>query len=242
MIGCDCEVCTSTDPRDTRLRTSAVVHAPEGDILIDAGPELRLQAIRYKLRRIESLLLTHAHADHIFGLDDTRRFCDALQGPLPCYMNAPCRERLEKIFGYCLRPPADVQKFYPYPHLLFHEVAGPFETAGVRVTPVPLMHGALEVLGFKFGGLAYCTDVKTIPESSVPLLEGLEVLVLDALRPTPHNTHMSLGEALETVRRLKPRRTYFVHMAHAIGHAKVSRELPPGVELAYDGQVIEWGG
>lgn len=240
MIGCPCPVCNSTDPRDMRLRTSAVVHAPEGNILIDTGPDLRIQALRAKLTRVESILFTHAHADHIFGLDDVRRFNDAKGGPLSCYMNRPCREKLESVFGYCLKPRPEA-KFFQFPHLEFHEVTGPFRTAGAEVIPVPLMHGQLEILGFRIGGLAYCTDCKTIPDESVELLRGLEVLVLDALRPLPHHTHMNIEEALAAVEKLRPQRTYFVHMSHAVSHAGLSAQLPAGVELAYDGLTVEWG-
>lgn len=239
MIGCRCPVCTSDDPRDKRMRTSAVVHAPEGNILIDTGPELRLQAVRAGLSRIESILFTHAHADHIFGLDDVRRFCDAKGGPLPCFMNRPARETLERVFGYCLAD-REFKGFHQYPHLTFHLAEGPFVTAGIEVIPVPLLHGRLEVLGFRFGRMAYCTDVKTIPDDSMEKLRGLEVLVLDALRPQPHNTHLNIEEALAVVDRLRPERTYFVHMAHMVSHAKVSAEMPRGVELAYDGLQIEW--
>lgn len=239
MINCHCEVCTSTDPRDNRLRTSAVVHAPGGDLLIDAGPELRLQAIRAGLARIEGILFTHAHADHILGLDDVRRFNDALGGALPCWMNRPCRETLTRMFGYMLEP-RPASPFYNFPHLEFHEVTGPFRAAGVEIEPVPLLHGRLEVLGFRIEGLAYCTDVKTIPDDSAARLRGLKVLIIDALRPQPHNTHMSIDEALATVDRLRPERTYFVHMAHAISHRKLSAGLPSGVQLAHDGLTIEW--
>ena len=233
MIGCDCAVCRSDDPRDKRNRASVAIGTAGGSILVDAPPELRLAAVAWGLGRVDAILFTHAHADHIMGLDDVRRFNDIVGSTIDCYCNAPCLQRLRAVFGYAEvvydKTPAN------RPSLRFELMEEPRRICGVDVVPVPLLHGSDEVLGFRFGSMAYCTDCSAIPPASAPLLEGLDLLVLDALRHTPHPTHFSLAEALEVIAELRPKKALLTHIAHQLGHEATSRDLPDNVAMAYDG-------
>jgi phosphoribosyl 1,2-cyclic phosphate phosphodiesterase len=236
MIGCDCAVCTSNDPHNQRTRCGVVVEAPEGNLLIDTPPELRIQLLREGIGRIHALVFTHGHADHLFGLDDVRLFPHYLGHPLPVYCEAAVEQQIRRSFAYAFDP---VTKEYPaggVPQLEFRTIgAEAFQVLGQTVVPVPLEHGRFRVLGFRFANVAYCTDVNRIPPASVPLLQGLDVLVLDALREKPHPTHFSLSESLEVVEQLRPRHAYFTHISHNLDHAATNARLPDGVELAYDG-------
>ena len=243
MIGCDCPVCRSDDPRDRRYRASAAVRTGQGRvILIDAAPELRLAAIANDLRRVDAVLLTHAHADHIMGLDDVRRFNDAVAAAIGCYGNRETIQRVGIVFDYATIPFRTKRTDRPCISLEVLSPGRPREICGVQVLPVPLLHGRDEVLGFRIGGMAYCTDVSAIPEESWPMLQGLEVLVLDALRHTPHPAHFNLQQALETIRRLGPARTLLTHLTHEMPHRATSAGLPAGVELAYDTLRVRFGG
>ncbi len=237
MIACDCAVCLSADPRDKRTRPSIVIRYDSTSLLVDTSPELRLQCLANDIRRADAVLYTHHHIDHVAGLDDLRRFNWVQDQALPCYGQAQTLERLRTMFTYVFEHDAD----YPSakPRLTLHEITGPFEIGGRTITPIPLLHGNLPVLGFRVGRFAYCTDVSRIPESSWPLLEGLDVLVLDALRKRPHPTHFNLDQAVEHARRIGAKRTFFTHIAHELPHAETNRELPAGMALAHDGLVIE---
>jgi phosphoribosyl 1,2-cyclic phosphate phosphodiesterase len=237
VLGCPCAVCTSDDPRNQRTRPSALIRLAAGDVLIDTTPEMRLQLLRERVGFVAAILYTHAHADHLFGLDDARLFPRHLGGPVPLYCEAETEEAIRRVFGYAfdavsLRIPAG-----GVPKLRFERIepGRPFRVLGQEILPIRLMHGRFGVLGFRVGGLAYCTDVSRIPDESWPLLEGLDTLVLDALRHEPHPTHFSLGEALEVVARLRPRRTYLTHLSHGFDHGPTEARLPAGVALAYDG-------
>lgn len=239
VIGCECPVCSSDDPRDRRTRSSAVVHLSGRNILIDTAPELRLQALATGLTRVDAVLFTHAHADHVGGFDDLRQFNYLAQAHLPVFADPDTARELQTRFGYAF---VDQFPFYGgKPDLWLHEITGPFSLFGQEVVPVPVQHGRWRVLGFRFGPLAYVTDAKDVPEESLALLQGVEVLVLNALRERPHPTHLSVSEALAIVERLRPARAYFTHISHEVAHAVTSARLPRGVELAYDGLTISAG-
>lgn len=239
VIGCACPVCTSGDPKNQRTRCSVVLGLPEGNLLIDTPPELRVQLLRERIGLIHAVLYTHAHADHLFGLDDLRIFANYLGRDLPIFCRPRVEQRIRKAFDYAFDP---VTREYPaggVPRLTFHPIEdGMVSILGRHVVAIPLKHGRFDVLGFRIGNLAYCTDTNGIPPASEALLEGLDVLVLDCLRRRPHATHFSLDEAIATAQRLAPRRTLFTHMCHDLDHQAVNAALPPGMELAYDGMQI----
>lgn len=236
VIGCDCATCTSGDPRNQRTRCGLIVGLPEGTLLVDTPPDVRMQLLREQAGLIHAVLYTHEHADHLFGLDDLRLFPYYLGHHLPLYCEVQVEERIRKSFDYAFGP--EVAKYHAggVPLVEFRRITTTaFELLGARVVPIRLRHGRFDVLGFRFGNVAYCTDTNLIPDESWPLLEGLDVLVLDALRHKPHSTHFSLGEAIETAQRIGARRTLFTHMSHDLEHAATNASLPAGMELAYDG-------
>ena len=241
MIGCTCEVCQSTNPRNHRYRCAVLIRTPEGNLLIDTPPELRLQLLRAKVGLVHAVLFTHYHADHLFGLDDVRPFPYPLGGPMPLFCTAEVEGKIRETFSYAFRPETDHLPAGYVPKLTFKRIGeGPFDVLGQRIVPIPLLHAQFDVLGFRVGDVAYCTDVSEIPPKSWPLLEGLRVLVLDALRLRPHPAHLSISQALEVIARLKPGRAYLTHMTHELEHEATNRTLPPGVELAYDGLSFEF--
>jgi phosphoribosyl 1,2-cyclic phosphate phosphodiesterase len=242
VIGCDCSVCRSDDPRNKRTRASVVLDAPDGRILFDTTPEMRLQLLREQIGRIHAIVYTHFHADHLFGLDDARLFPKYLGHPIPIYCEHDVEKVIRRVFDYAFEQPADAGPWVGLPQVTFHPIgpAEPFELLGCSILPIRLDHGRFRVLGFRIGNLAYCTDVSHIPDESWPLLEGLEVLILDALRHEPHPTHFSLQQALAVVERVKPRQTYLTHISHGLDHEPTERLLPKGVALAYDGLTIEF--
>ena len=234
MIGCDCPVCRSNDPRDRRLRPSIAVCWSDRIVLVDTTPELRLQCVANDIRRVDAVLFTHHHADHIAGLDDLRRFNWTMGAQVDLYGMPDTLDRIREMFIYAFQDNPDYPSHKPDLRLVPIENQ-PFELLGLTVTPIPLMHGPLPVYGYRFGRFAYCTDCNHIPDSSLALLTGLDVLMLDAVRLRPHTTHFNLEQAVEMAKRIAAKRTYFTHIAHEIKHASVNAGLPKGMELAYDG-------
>jgi phosphoribosyl 1,2-cyclic phosphate phosphodiesterase len=238
MIGCKCGVCLSADPRDKRNRASVVVSYAGQRFLIDTTPELRLQCVAHDVDWIDAVIYTHAHADHIMGLDDVRRFNAIRRGPLDVWADELTFKTIDRCFGYAFQEPNPAAKVFR-PHLVRRFITGPFDLNGQTWTPIPLMHGSLPIFGFRVGKMAYCTDVSFMPETSYPLLEGLDLLVIDALAWHEHPTHFSVAQAMAVVERVKPARTLFTHIAHGLGHEETNKQLPTGVALAYDGQRLE---
>ena len=235
-IGCRCAVCTSPDPRDRRTRCAIAVEWRGKHIGVDTPPEFRLQAIRSHVERVDLLLFTHSHADHIFGLDDVRRFNEIQGVEMPIYSAEPTLKALETAFRYAF---ITTQLGGGKPKLSLRPIEGErLEWEGLEIETIPIFHGELPVLGFRFGSFAYVTDASLIPETSLAKLRGLDTLILGALRWEAHPTHFTIEQALEVVAEVQPRRTFFTHMAHTVPHRETDRRLPPGVRLAYDGLVL----
>ncbi len=254
-IGCGCGVCTSDDPRDRRLRASALVEwtDPEGHdraVLIDAGPDLRQQVLSHGLGRLDAILFTHNHVDHTWGLDEVRRFNAVMRRPIDVFGSAHTLGHLRRVYAHIFDSDQNVQPSF-VANLVPHELEPMegIELWGVRFTPLPLLHGQLPILGFRvepagdridadWAPLAYCTDTSAIPDETWPMLEGLSTLVLDALRPRPHETHFTLQQATEAAGRVNAARTWFIHMSHELAHAETDAALPDGIRLAYDGLTL----
>ncbi len=242
VIGCECRVCVSTDPKDVRTRCSALVEADGVSVLIDAGPDFRAQALREKIKQIDAVLFTHHHFDHVVGLDDLRPFGFRNRPAIPCFAPQETEQILRRMFGYIFEDGS-----YPgVPNLTLQGLgeaeirihSREREGASLLVQPIPVLHGRTKVSGYRFGPFAYVTDANHIPEESLRLLEGVEVLVLDSLRREPHRTHFSIDESIAVARQIGARQTYFVHMTHSILHAEENSRLPDGIALGYDGLKI----
>lgn len=241
-VGCDCAVCTSTDPRDKRLRPSILLQWPDPEhperqrnVVIDTGPDFRQQALRHHLTHIDAVLYTHSHADHIFGLDDLRPLSFVAHragGTIPLYASGETQNVLERVFDYTFAPSATYANRARVEIMPLEERARVFEAEFVRV---PVLHGGMEIFGFRFGNAAYLTDVSTIPEPSFELLRGVDTLVLPALRHNPHPSHATVQQAVAWAERIGARQTWLTHIAHELGHEETNRMLPPGVRMAYDG-------
>lgn len=231
MVGCGCTVCTSSDPRDNRTRASLLVEHDGRYILVDTSTDLRIQAVREKIPRIDAVLFTHAHADHIHGIDDLRGFHFLHRQVIPCYGSRETLSDIAGKFTYIFAGRAE----HGYHQLLDpHEIDDAFDLFGLRITPIPLLHGTMPSTGFRFGGFAYLTDCSCIPESSRQLLTGLDILVIDGLRHTPHPHHFNIAEAIRVAHELGPKRTYITHLTHEISQSEETT-LPGNVYFAYDG-------
>jgi riboflavin kinase/FMN adenylyltransferase len=239
-LGCPCRVCASADPRDNRLRPSLLLSRGGQNVVIDTSPDFRQQAMRASLDRLDAILLTHGHADHILGFDDIRPFNIRQRAALPVYSNEDTFRIIRRVFAYVFD---DKPTLSTVPSVTLQPATSPFELLGIPFVPVPLLHGDMEVLGFRFGRAAYLTDFSVLPDSSMALLQGLDELILDALRDIPHPMHQTVEQALALISRLKPRRAWFTHIAHDLPHAETNARLVkmgfPHVQLAYDGLQFE---
>lgn len=241
MIGCDCAVCRSTNPRNHRYRTAVLIATSAGNILIDTPPELRLQLLRQRVGVVHAVLYTHYHADHLFGFDDLRAIPRLLGGAVPVYCTAEVEGKIRSSFSYAFGPAAEELSAGFVPKVAFHRITSePFTVLEETVVPIPLIHAHFDVFGFRIDDVAYCTDVNQIPRASMERLKGVRVLVLDALRHKPHPAHFGLDEALDVIAQLRPERAYLTHMSHDLDYDVHNRQLPPGVEMAYDGLQFEF--
>ncbi len=238
VIGCRCAVCRSADPRNRRMRPGLRLELAGGSAVVDTSPDFREQALRFGIERVDAVLYTHPHADHVFGLDDLRVFNFRQRGSIPCYGSRHTLRRLREIFSYVFE---EGQEGGGKPKLELVAVEEPFELLGERVEPVPVRHGEMEVLGFRIGDFALVTDVNFIPEESFARLAGVRTLVLSALRYRPHPTHFNFEEAFAAAARIGAERTILTHVTHDVDHAAPEVELPPGVEIGYDGLVVDLG-
>lgn len=236
MVGCSCPVCASLDPHDKRTRSSILIETGGKFILVDTSTDLRKQALREKIPHIDAVLFTHSHADHINGIDDMRGFHFIHKRVIPCYGSKDTIEAISRSFSYIFKG-LEAAGYHPLldPHVLH----GQFSLFSHRIIPIPLVHGLTNATGYRIDNVAYLTDCSAIPEGSRAMLKGLDTLIIDALRYTPHTTHLNIEAALKIVEELKPGRTVFTHLTHEVPHRNGER-LPEGVEFAYDGMVLEF--
>lgn len=241
MIGCSCDVCTSSDPRDKRTRTSLLVKSPEATILIDTTPDLRFQSLREGLSSIDAVLFTHAHTDHIMGFDDLRRFSELSDTELPIYAAPETMEKIKDAFRFVFEDPKPTKN---YLRITPNLITGPFTIGTLEIIPVPLAHGRMTTLGFVFKKnnvslLAYYTDCQELSPEAVRAALGVEILIIDALRDRPHPTHLNFEGAITAAHATKAKQTFFLHCCHDVSHAKKEATLPAGMNVAYDGLTLE---
>jgi phosphoribosyl 1,2-cyclic phosphate phosphodiesterase len=235
-LGCHCQTCSSSDPHDQRTRSSVLLEYGGRAVVIDTTPDFRQQALREKLDRLDAVVFTHTHADHVFGLDDIRVYNLRQKHAIPIYADSQSMQDIRRIFDYVFRAnyaAGGLPNFDP------HLIDGPFELWEQTMVPLHVFHGELPILGFRFGKVAYVTDFSTIPETTIELLTDLDVLVLAALRHKPHPAHSTLENSVDLVKRLKPQRAFFTHIAHELGHEATNASLPPNVWLAHDGLKLD---
>ena len=235
MVGCNCVVCSSSDPRDKRTRASILVESSGSYLLVDTSTDLRKQVIRERIPRIDAVLFTHSHADHVHGIDDLRGFHFIHKRVIPCYGERETIDTISTNFSYIFK---GLESAGYAPLLEPHIISGPFTVFGLEIIPIPLVHGTMSATGYRFGGMAYLTDLSSIPDASMSLLDGLEMLIIDALRYTPHHSHLNIDGALRVVGDLKPKRAIFTHLTHEVPYVD-GIKLPVGVEFAYDGLEFE---
>ena len=233
VIGCECPVCHSSNIKNKRSRCSSIITLDNGsNILIDTSPDFKMQAMREKIHKIDAVLFTHHHADHCHGIDDLRAYCQKYKQAIPIFANENTMKEIKLKFNYAIR---EESQFWETPVLQANIVNGPFHIEETQIIPLPVIHGRMEILGYRLGNLAYITDVSEIPESTLDLLQGVDILLLDCLRYEPHFSHYGFKQSLEMSEKIKAKRTFFIHMTHDIEYDAVSSDLPDNVYLAYDG-------
>lgn len=236
MLGCKCDTCLSSDPRNNRTRCSSLIQLDNGKvILIDTGPDLRLQSLREKLTHIDAVLYTHTHADHLHGIDDLRSFCQIQRSQIPLYGNHDAMTHIAEKFGYTLREPGN---FWDLPVLKTNPIHAPFQLFDQTIIPIPIKHGSSDIYGYRIGDIAYLTDVSSIPKSSLLLLQGLKVLLLDCLRYTTHYTHINMEQSLQYASLINAESTFMIHMTHELEYTALSAQLPSNIHVGYDGLKI----
>lgn len=236
VIGCQCQVCTSPNPRDKRLRSSILIENSTSTILVDASPDFRQQALRHNIQQLHAVLFTHAHADHVMGMDDLRQINRPQDIPIPIFGNAHTLKQIRQMFRYVWETP-EYRRFLPNLEICIQD--SQFDVNDSTITPIPLLHGKLPIWGYRIKNFAYLNDCSQIPDTSIPLLQDLDVLVLDALRYRPHIAHFNLEEAIQQAQIIQAAKTYFTHMSHDILYDEVVTNLVPSIDLAYDGLVLE---
>lgn len=233
VVGCRCATCLSNDVRNKRTRCSSLITLNSGEnILIDTGPDLRNQALRENINRVDAVLYTHTHADHLHGIDDLRAFCVLQRQQIPLYANAEAIAHISQKFGYTLREPCN---FWEMPVLRVESIESPFKLFGVTITPIPVMHGKSHIFGYRVGNIAYLTDVSVIPEESFAFLENLDILLIDCLREAAHPTHINIEQSLTYISRINAKQSYLIHMTHEIEYASLNNKLPKDVFVGFDG-------
>lgn len=233
VVGCNCATCQSSNSRNKRSRCSSLITLPTGEnILIDTGPDLRNQALRENIKRVDAVLYTHTHADHLHGIDDLRAFCQIQRSQIPLFANQDAVTHIQNKFGYTLREPCD---FWDLPVLRAEVIHQPFQLFNTPIIPIPVMHGKIHIFGYRIGNLAYLTDVSEIPEPSFDLLQDLDILLLDCLRETSHPTHINMEQSLSYISRIKAKQSYMIHMTHDLEYETLSAKLPAHVFAGYDG-------
>ena len=233
VVGCKCVTCSSDNPRNKRTRCSSLITLDSGEnILIDSGPDLRIQSLRENIERVDAVLYTHTHADHLHGIDDLRAFCQIQRVQIPLYAKEDAVAHIKQKFGYVLREPSD---FWDLPVLRTETVHAPFQLFGIEITPIPVMHGRSRIFGYRIGNFAYMTDVSEIPEESFALLENLDVVLLDCLREASHPTHINIEQSLAYIGRIKAKQSYMIHMTHELEYTSLASKLPSDVFVGYDG-------
>ena len=238
MIGCRCAVCTSPEPRNVRTRASAHITVSEDlALLVDSSVDLRQQALMNNVTRVDAVFFTHTHSDHVNGIDELRSFNWLQRAPVHCFSRRDILDVIAQRFAHCFETP---QRGAGVPEIQLHPVDGPFDFRGVRVTPIPVRHGILDILGWRFDDFGYITDASEIPEASIALLEGVEVLIVNALRRTPHPTHMNLDEAVAMIAEINPGAAYLTHLTHEFEYSQLEAETPENVHPAYDGMTFEF--
>lgn len=235
VIGCHCATCKSNNPKNFRTRTSAFLSYNDRNVVIDTSTEFRLQIVQNDIKRLDAVLFSHSHADHVHGLDDIRQFNKMQRTTIPCYGDAATLGDIRRKYDYVFKT---TQAGGGKPDITLHEVNGDFELFGRTVIPLPIKHGVLDILGYRVGELAYITDASAVPAATMEKLNGLDVLIINALRYIPHPTHFSVGQAIRIIEELRPRIAYLTHIGHLLEHERLEQELPDGVRMGYDGLTL----